>query len=499
MMEALRFPWGSDDERREVAPSAFRPRKGHTRIGNGALASKSSSRRTANRARRPSLSRSSAVAATLPRGLARPGGHASREAARDRVAGRVVQGPQRERHEPDYLLLLAAVALSALGILMVYSSQGVNAASDGSVLDAVTTQLGWGLLGGLVLVAVMRIDYRHWRVISVLGVVVAVVLLLLVLVPRGVPPLFEPITINGATRWLEIGPLPRFQPTEVAKLALVVFLAHWLATRGGEVSSFRRSMLPFTIMVGLVAGLILLEPDLGTTGVLVLTAFTMFFVAGGSIVQLLLLVPLGLAAVAGMLMMQPYQMGRWITFRDPFEVADGLGYQTVQGIYALALGGTFGQGLGESRQPGGLRLPAAENDFIFAVVGQELGFIGGFVVIGLFLLLAWRGIRVAMNAPDTFGGLLALGITAWLTFQAFINIAVVVNLIPLTGMPLPFLSDGGTSLVVVLAAVGILLSISRETVTRGVSAHEDPHRGGGHRRPHLSRDGRRDPAADPSA
>ena len=188
-----------------------------------------------------------------------------------------------------------------------------------------------------------------------------------------------------------------------------------------------------------------------------------------------------------------------IIFLDPFADAAGAGYQTVRGLYSLAYGGITGKGLGVSQQPGGWSVPAAENDFIFAVVGQEFGFLGGLLVIGLFLLLAWRGMRVAMNAPDTFGGLLALGITAWLTFQAFINIAVVVSLIPMTGMPLPFLSKGGTSLVVVLAAVGILLSISRETVTRGASAHEDPHRSRGHRRPHLSRPGRRDPAADPSA
>ena len=273
----------------------------------------------------------------------------------------------------------------------------------------------------------------------------------------------------------------------------------WLTSRASDVGSLRRGMLPFTLLVGVIAVLVMLEPDLGTTGVLVLTAFTMFYVAGGAIWQMLLLVPVGLAGVAGMIMLQPYQMVRIQTFLDPFQDAAGNGFQTVQGLRALALGGVTGQGLGESRQPGGLRLPAAENDFIFAVVGQEFGFVGGVIVIGLFLLLAWRGMRIAMRAPDTFGGLLALGITAWLTFQAFINIGVVVNLLPLTGMPLPFLSDGGTSLVVVLAAVGILLSISRESVTRGVSAHEDPHRSRGHRRPHLPRLGRRDPAANTSA
>ena len=495
MMESLRFPWGGDEEQREVAPSAFRPRKSGSGRSQAAKA-----RRDANRVRRPSPTRSKAVASSLTRGGVRPSGHASREAGRDRTAGRVVQGPQRDRHEPDYVLMVAAVALSAIGVLMVYSSLGVAyARTDGfSVWDAVTTQLGWGLLGGIVLVVVMRIDYRHWRAFSVLGLCVAIALLVLVLMP-ALPPLFEPVTKNGATRWLEIAALPRFQPTELAKLAVVIFFAHWLATRGKDVSSFRRGLLPFTLLVGLISALIMAEPDLGTTGVLVLTTFAMFFVAGGSIWQLALVVPMGLIGVTSMVLMRSYQMDRVSVFLDPFAEASGRGFQTVQGIYALALGGITGQGLGVSRQPSGVVLPAAENDFIFAVVGQEFGFIGGSLVIGLFLLLAWRGMRVAMSAPDTFGGLLALGITAWLTFQAFINIGVVVKLIPLTGMPLPFLSDGGTSLVVVLAAVGILLSISRETTTRGASAHEDPHRGRGHGRPHLPGVGRRDPAADPSA
>jgi cell division protein FtsW len=390
---------------------------------------------------------------------------------------------------------LAAVALSAVGILMVYSTNGVAAARGGSIFDAVATQLTWAIAGGVVLVLAMRADYRYWRLFSVLGFGVAVGLLVLVLMP-SIPPLIEPEFKNGATRWLRIGGLPPFQPAEFAKLALVVYMAHWLTTRGSEVASFRRGLLPFLVITGLVAALVLLEPDLGTTGVLVLTAFTMFFVAGGSLWQLGLMVPLGLAGIATMVALRPYQMARLTTFLDPFEVASGEGYQTVHGLMALGLGGLFGQGLGQSRQPSGLPLPAAQNDFIFAVVGQEFGLFGGLVVIGLFLLLAWRGVRIAMRAPDTFGGLLALGITAWLGLQAFINIGVVVNLLPLTGMPLPFLSDGGSSLVVSLAAVGILLSISRESVPRGGSTHEDPHRSRGHRRPHLPRPGRHHPAGD---
>jgi cell division protein FtsW len=395
------------------------------------------------------------------------------------------------------MLLLAAVALAAFGILMVYSTNGVAAARGGSVFDAVTTQLTWAIVGALALVLAMRLDYRYWRLVSRLGFAVAVGLLLLLLLPP-IPPFIEPELKNGATRWLRLGGLPPFQPAEFAKLALVVYLAHWLTTKGQEVGSFRRGLLPFLVIMGLVAGLVLLQPDLGTAGILVLTGFTMLFVAGGSIWQLALLLPLGLAAVGGMLLLRPYQLARVTTFLDPFEVASSEGYQTVHGLMALGLGGVLGQGLGQSRQPSGLALPAAENDFIFAVVGQEFGLVGGLAVIGLFLLLAWRGVRVAMRAPDTFGGLLAMGITAWLGFQAFINIGVVVNLLPLTGMPLPFVSDGGSSLVVSLTAVGILLSISRESVPRGASTHEDPHRGRGHRRPHLPRPGRRVPAGQPS-
>jgi cell division protein FtsW len=492
MMEALRFPWEDDDKAREVAPSAFRPR---SRRGSSRSHATRQQRKPSGR-RRPSVAR---TAATIP--IEEPAtrtttGHASREAARDRTAGRVVKGPQRERHEPDYVLMAAAVALSALGVLMVYSSTGWEARRDGgSVFDPVSEQLVWGLLGGLVLILMTRIDYRYWRTFSILGIVVAIVLLVLVIGP-SLPPLLQPLDANGATRWLKIGGLPSFQPTEFAKLALVVFLAHWLARKGTDVRSFRGSLIPFVLLVAVFAGLILLEPDLGTTGVIVLTAFAMFFVAGGRVWQLALMVPPGVAAVAGVVLLKPYMLQRVMIFLDPLSDPVGPGHQTFRGIMALGYGGITGKGLGFSQQPAGWSVPAAENDFIFAVVGQEFGFLGGMLVIGLFLVLAWRGIRVAMNAPDTFGGLLALGITAWLVFQAFINIAVVVSLIPMTGMPLPFLSKGGTSLVVVLAAVGILLSISRESVTGGASAHEDPHRGRGHRRPHLSRTGRRDPAAD---
>ncbi len=424
-MEALRFPW-DDDPRREVAPSTFRPRKSRPASSGRSHATRLAPTRNDRRGWRPGVSEPS-VPTRPTQPVARRGGHASRDANRDPAAGRVVQGPQRERHEPDYLLMVAVVALTAIGILMVYSSGGHQAVMlGGSVFDAIADQLGWALFGGLVLLGVMRIDYRYWRSFSILGIVTALVLLVLVIGP-SIPPLLEPLSIRGATRWLQIGGLPSFQPSEFAKIALVIFAAHWLTTRGKEVGSFRRGLLPFTMIVGLMAALIVAEPDLGGTGVVVLTAFSMFFVAGGSLWKMLTLAPLGAAAVAGIVMIKPYMLERIQIWQDPFKYASDEGYQTVQGLKALALGGVSGQGLGVSQQPTGLNIPAAENDFIFAVLGQELGLLGGLVVIALFLLLAWRGMRVAMNAPDTFGGLLALGITAWLTFQALINIAVVVE------------------------------------------------------------------------
>jgi cell division protein FtsW len=199
----------------------------------------------------------------------------------------------------------------------------------------------------------------------------------------------------------------------------------------------------------------------------------------------LLLIPPGIAAVAIYISQQEYQMARLQTFLDPWADRMDAGFQTVQGLLALAMGGLFGSGLGQSQHPGGLSIPNRENDFIFAVIGQELGFVGATVVVALYLFLAYRGIRIALGAPDTFGALLAAGITVWLTFQALINIAVVVALVPLTGITLPFVSDGGSSLVVSFAAVGILLSISRETQTRGTWNHADPDRGRRYGRPHL--------------
>jgi cell division protein FtsW len=418
---------------------------------------------------------------------------ASRAATADSNGG-VVKGPVRERHEADTGIIIATVTLAALGVAMIYSA-GAADISSGKLPTTLAPELIWVTLGVLVMLVTSRIDYRFLRLLSVPLFIASILLLVIVLGPSlGI---LTPIEVGGAARWLTVAGVFRFHPAEIAKLALVIYLAHWMARRGTAIGGLRSGTIPFLLIAGLVIGLVALEPDLGTTGVITVSAFTMLFVAGGSIWQLLLMIPAGIVAVGLYIGTSDYQHQRWVTFQDPWADAAGHGYQTVQGLLALGLGGPRGQGIGSSRGPGGLNLPNAENDFVFAMLGQELGLWGGALVIALFAFIAWRGIRIAHRAPDTFGGLLALGISVCLVAQAFINIAVVLQLVPLTGITLPFVSSGNSSLLVSFAAVGILLSVSRETRQTGADDDARPGRGWWHRRPHLPRGGRasRAPAA----
>ena len=406
----------------------------------------------------PRFGRPPAEAAAKERKRVREG----RKAANRTPAKDLTQALQRERHAPDYTILVVVVALAAVGILMVYSSSAMKGylSADADTFQTVGPQIQWALLGLLAMVAMMRVDYRYLRLVSIPGYVIALGLLILVFVDD-----FN-VVIGGSARWLKLGPLPAIHPAEMAKLALIVYLAHWFAKRGRGVGSFWGGVIPFLIIAGPVVALVFREPDLGTTAVIALTAFTMYFVAGANVVHfggLLGLAGFGAIAVG----LAGYQMDRIRVWLNPWSDPLGSGYHTVQGLLALGLGGIFGSGLGESRMAGGLFVPNAFNDFIFAIIGEEFGLLGAGVVIALFVLLAYAGIRVALGAPDTFGALLAAGITAWLCIQAFINIGVVVTLVPITGITLPFISAGGSSLIISFAAIGILLSISRETIEKG--------------------------------
>jgi cell division protein FtsW len=442
----------------------------------------------------------------------------ARAAAATRPAARQSSSVlRRELHAPDYSILLAVVALAAIGILMVYSSSAMSAyIQRDDTFAIVGPQIFWGALGLVAMVLVMRIDYRWLRLVSVPGYLVALVLLVLVFVPS------LGRVVGGSARWLVVGPLPAVHPAEIAKLALIIYLAHWMANKGKAIGGFRTGTIPFFIIALPVMALVFKEPDLGTTIVIAVTAFTMFFVAGASLRLFALLVGGGVGGVALVLsgalsgLLKDYQLARIQTFIDPWADPLGAGFHTIQGLLALGLGGIFGSGLGESKLAGGLYLPNAWNDFIFAIIGEEFGFIGAGLVIALFILLAYAGIRTALRAPDTFGALLAAGITAWLCFQAFINIGVVVALIPVTGITLPFISAGGSSLLVSFAAAGILLSISRETrdpgprgTAEGDDARSDTRsdtrrtdataaRGRRNRGPHLPGSRRRDLAPSPT-
>jgi cell division protein FtsW len=394
---------------------------------------------------------------------------------------------RRERHQPDWMILVIVVALAAIGILMVYSSSAMKGyLTEDNTFATVGPQIQWALLGLVAMVAMMRVDYRYLRLVSVPFLAVAIALLVLVFVPQ-----FN-IVVGGSARWLKLGPLPAVHPAEIAKLALVIYLAHWFAKRGTRVRGFWGGTIPFLIIVGPVLALVFKEPDLGTTTVIALTAFTMFFVAGANLMHLAIMAGSALVSATLVVGLRGYQMERIRTWLDPWSDPQGAGFHTVQGLLALGAGGIFGRGLGQSL----VSVPNAFNDFIFAEVGQEFGLLGATIVILLFVLLAYSGARVALAAPDTFGALLAAGITAWLCLQAFINIAVVVALVPITGITLPFLSAGGSSLIISFAAVGILLSISRETVEKGSwndDAIADRRRGDG--RAHLPGAGRRPVAA----
>ncbi|MEP7360824.1 MAG: FtsW/RodA/SpoVE family cell cycle protein, partial [Chloroflexota bacterium] len=271
---------------------------------------------------------------------------------------RTVRGPQRERHEPDYLLMLSIIALSALGLLMVYSSSGVDSLiRNGDPFTLVGSQAVWGVLGLVVMVLAMRTDYRYLRLVSVAGFVIALGLLVIVMLPPIGP--LHPVEVGGSTRWLKIGPLPQMHPAEFAKLALVVYLAHWLTRKGTHIKSFRDGLVAFLLIVGPPLALVMVEPDLGTTGVLAMAALTMFVVAGGSLLQLAALAPIGVAVLALYVTSSQYQLARVKAFIDPFADPQGIGFHTVQGLLAMGMGGPLGIGLGEGRQPGALHLPAA--------------------------------------------------------------------------------------------------------------------------------------------
>lgn len=355
----------------------------------------------------------------------------------------------------DVVLLAIVGVLTVVGLVMVLSASSVQSQREvGSTWSYFARQLLWVGIGVVTLLAMARLDYRRWRRLSVPFLAVCTVLLVLVLVP-GLG-----VRVNGARSWFDLGPM-RMQPSELTKLAVLLFCASLLARRSHRLDEWRLTLLPVCVVAGGIAFLIMLQPDLGTTIVLGSITFAVLFVAG---VPLLRLGGVGAAATAGALVLalgKTYRRNRILAFLDPSKDPLNTGYQLNQSFMGVASGGWTGVGLGESRAKWGF-LPNAHTDFIFAIICEELGLLGAVTVVALFLAFAVFGTRTALAAPDRFGTLVAAGITAWILTQAFVNVGGVVGLLPITGLTLPFISFGGTSLVITMAATGILVNVARQ-------------------------------------
>ncbi|MFQ5828252.1 MAG: putative lipid II flippase FtsW [Candidatus Methylomirabilia bacterium] len=355
---------------------------------------------------------------------------------------------------PDLWLFGAVVALVSLGVIMVYSGSAIVAADRfGDPYFFLKKQLLWTMVGFACLWAALAVDYRQLEKIVVPLLALSLVLLVLVLVS----PLGQ--EINGTRRWLRWGPIS-FQPAELAKLALVAYLAFFLSRRSEGAVSFRAGLLPPLLVTGAMAGLVLLQPDLGSSLTLLTVMFALLFVAGARVRQMTLLAASALPLVVVAIASAPYRWKRIVSFLDPWADPLGSGFQMIQSYLALGSGGWFGRGLGASKQKL-FYLPEPHTDFIFAIIGEELGFVGALGVVGLFAVLTWRGLRVGLRAPTPFGAYLALGLTLLLTCQTLVNLGVVTGLLPTKGLPLPFVSFGGSALVTTMVAAGLLLNVSQ--------------------------------------
>jgi len=357
----------------------------------------------------------------------------------------------------DKTLLTVVSILLVFGLIMIASAGVIYSETrfaDGYYFFK--KQLISGVLPGMIALYVFsKLDYHFWKKVAVPMFFTSVVFLILVFVP-GIGS-----SIYGASRWIQLGPLS-FQPSEMTKLSIIIYLAAWLESRGTtRIKDFFEGMLPFLGIMGLIGFLIMKQPDTGTLGVIVLTSFAIFFVAGARTAHLASMGAMGVAALWILIKIEPYRFNRILAFLDPGADPQGIGYQINQALLAVGSGGFWGVGLGHSRQKFNY-LPEPVGDSIFAVMGEEIGMVGASMLVILFVILAMRGIKIAKNAPDAFGRLIATGITMWIVLQAFVNIGANIALIPLTGIPLPFISYGGTSLVFLMAAIGILLNISKQ-------------------------------------
>ena len=380
--------------------------------------------------------------------------HAAKRAGTTSARSTNATGSRATTRSSTAILLVAVVAvLNVIGAVMVLSASSVSSLTDyGSPWFFFLRQMLWTVVGLAAFVFAIRFDYHNWQRLVRPLLILSVILLCLVLLPC------VGIYVSGARRWMGYG-IFRIQPSEIAKLALLVYTADIVSRRGKELYDWRRVMRPVVLMLGLFALLVMKEPDLGTTLVMAFLVIAVLVAGGVRAKHLFVVGGAGIVAISALAWLEPYRRERMLTFLHPFADSSNSGYQIAQSLIAIGSGGLTGVGLGASRAKWNF-LPNAHTDFIFAIIGEELGLIGAFVVMGLFIVFGILGTRAALRAPDRFGTLLAAGTTMWVVAQAVINIGAVVGVLPVTGIPLPFVSFGGSALVTTMLASGILVNVA---------------------------------------
>jgi cell division protein FtsW len=366
--------------------------------------------------------------------------------------------PSKRSKSIDFILLAIVAVLVLFGLIMLTSASGPSGYDR--FQDSyyfIKHQLVFGLIpgiGGLIIAS--QIPYTFWKKHAWHFLLVSIVLLVLVFIP-GLSA-----GIGTAHSWINVGGLFTVQPSEFVKLTFLFYMAAWLAGRGKEgVKDVHSGFVPFVSVLGVIVLLLVLQPDVGTMSIIAAMALVVYFVAGAPLMYVGGLIAAGVAGIAVLIGMAPYRAARFTTFLNPQLDPQGIGYHINQALLAIGSGGVFGLGYGHSRQKFQF-LPEVASDSIFAVIAEELGFIVAAVTILLFLGFLWRSMQIANSAPDDFAKYVTVGIAAWITIQAFVNIGSMVGVLPMTGVPLPFISYGGTSLAVTMTAVGVMLSISRE-------------------------------------
>ncbi len=373
----------------------------------------------------------------------------------DRLASAKLSSATIVRGAPDYWLIGIVAALVAMGTVSVYSASFVEAYRNfGDPNYWLVRHLQWAFVGIIAMALAAALPRRFLAHVAVPAYGLTLLLLAALLVAPSIAPV-----VGGARRWFQVGGFS-FQPSELAKLSLVLFLAWYFGSDPLRVKRFREGFLVFAVTTALPAGLVVLEPDLGTAAIILATGTGIYFVAGAPLATFAILIIGEALALAGLAVASPYRLARITGALDPWADPLNTGFHTIQALLALGSGGPFGVGIGESRQKF-LWLPAVHTDTIFAVIGEELGFLGSLMVLGLFVMYVYRSLRAALQSPDPFCSLTCAGLALWIAVQSAVNIAVVSSPIPFTGIPLPFVSYGGSSLVVNLAGAGILLGLSR--------------------------------------